>query len=114
MTKTETKRTTRDVWLRIGADLLDKMTAASIAVNRDRSAWAEGVLELAVKKGLPKQLDTGLLIESLQRDQRALLRVEVGLADQVTDRAAELGLTLTDFVLFAMIGELHQAAAAAA
>jgi hypothetical protein len=105
-TKTEPKRQTRDVWLRVGSALLDKMTAASIAVNRDRSAWAEDVLAGAVKKGLPKKLDTGLMIESLQRDQRALLRVEENLADKVTDAAADLGVTLTDFVLFAMIGEL--------
>jgi hypothetical protein len=110
MTKTD-KRETRDVWLRIGAALLDKMTAASIAVNSDRSAWAERVLTAAVDKGLPKLLDTSLLIESLQRDQRALLRVEVGLADQVTDKAADLGVTLTDFVLFAMIGELVEVTA---
>jgi len=102
------RRETRDVWLRLGSALLDKMTTASVKMNRDRSAWAEGVLADAVKRGLPRQLDTELLIESLQRDQRALLRVEVGLADQVTDRAAGLGLTLTDFVLFAVIGELAE------
>ena len=108
MPKTGSKRETRDVWLRLGAALLDRMTTAATKVNRDRSAWAEGVLADAVKAGLPRQLDTELLIDALQRDQRALLRVEVGLADQVTDRAADLGLTLTDFVLFAMIGELAE------
>lgn len=104
------KRETRDMWLRIGGALLDKMTAASVANNRDRSAWAEGVLTAAVRKGLPKQLNTKLMISALQRDARVLLRVRANLVDKITARATKLGLTLTDFVIFTMIGELERRA----
>jgi hypothetical protein len=103
----EDRRDTRDIWIRIGAGLLDQMTRASLASNRDRSAWAERVLANAVDKGLPQQLDAKLLIAALQRDQRALLRVDTNIANRVIDRAFELGLTLTDFVLISMIGAVR-------
>lgn len=82
------------------------MTRAAEAQAKNRSAWAEDVILDTVIEGFAPALRSDLLIEGLQKDERALLRVDQDIANRMMKRVEASGLTVTDWILFAVIGRL--------
>ena len=102
-----TERTTVNVFIRIGQAALLRMTRGAERAAKTRSAWAELAIIEALQEGLASTVRSDLLLEAMQKDERATLRIEEGLAGKMTARAEELGLTVTDFVMLAAIGKIE-------
>ena len=90
--------------MRIGAELLARVTAEAARRDLDRSAFADVVIEAALRDGLPTTVDTKLMVDALRRDDRCLLRLDSGTATKLHETAAKLGIPAATLVTFIFIG----------
>lgn len=94
------------IFMRIGSGTLERVTRSAEKEFRNRSDWTEQALIRLIKNGLPEMVPTDLILEAWRKEGRTLFRIEEKVAAAVNEESERLELTVTDYVLIAIVARL--------